>query len=63
MRAEARIWRTADGDLVEDGDERAAVLAYAPGDEVAKGDEAAVKKLGVPANKARRAPANKAAAD
>lgn len=68
MNAEQRIWRTGDGELVEDGDARAAFLAYAPGDEVAASDEAAVKRLGgdhdqdedgEDAAKARRPAANK----
>lgn len=54
--ADKRLWRTADGGLVEDGDPRGMSLAYAPGDVI---DEADVKALAKPANKAGRAPANK----
>lgn len=39
MRADRRLWRTADGKrLVDDGDPAAAFLAYAAGDEVAEPD-------------------------
>lgn len=38
MRAPSRLWRTADGRLVLDGDPAATVLAYGPGDEVTAAD-------------------------
>lgn len=39
MRADRRLWRTADGKrLVEDGDPAAAFLAYAAGDDVVEAD-------------------------
>lgn len=63
MNAQERVYRTADGDLVPEGNERAAFLAYAVGDEITKADEAALKKRAAPANKQRRAPATKAASD
>lgn len=59
MRAEQRIYRTAGGELVAEDDPAAAFLAYPAGEEVASGDEAAVKALAAPADKARRAAANK----
>ncbi len=39
MQTDERLWRTADGGLVRDGDEAGQSLAYAPGDEVAARDE------------------------
>lgn len=61
MIAEDRIYRTADGELVDEGDSGAAFLAYAPGDEVAEKDAAELKKRSAPANKQRKPAANKAA--
>ncbi len=69
MQAEVHIWRSADGDLVRAEDPRAAVLVYAPGDEVdarhesliaalTKGTEAAKQADPAP-NKARKAAENK----
>lgn len=67
MRAEQRLWRTADGRLVADGDPDGAVLAYAPGDDIASRDESLMpgkgdgqeqgeaKQARTPANKARKA--------
>lgn len=68
MKATERLWRTADGALVRDGDPDAATLAYAAGDEVAPADEAKVpdtdqaeeKAADKPADKSRRPVANKA---
>lgn len=61
--ASERLWRTADGRLVPDGDEAAERLAYAPGDEITARDEhllsSADKKS---ASKAAVKPADKAAA-
>lgn len=65
MLAEERLWRTRDGEgLVRDGDPKAAFLAYAAGDEIAKADEGKVpggesKAKTAPANKARSKPADK----
>lgn len=42
MQADRRLWRTADGRLVEDGDGDAAFLAYRPGDRISAADEAKV---------------------
>ncbi|WP_327047284.1 hypothetical protein OG320_05165 [Microbispora sp. NBC_01189] len=74
MRAEQRVWRTADGDLVDDGHPDAAVLAYAAGDELTAADaeryglrdkqadepETSEDKPEAPAAKRARRPANKA---
>lgn len=69
--ATERLWRTDDGKLVRDGDELAASLAYAPGDEIAARDESLVpgdedvKAPEVPGDedvKAAETPANKMAA-
>lgn len=71
MIAGRRLWRTADGGLVEDGDPAAVALAYGPGDELAAADaevvagvqptpaadDAGEKRGGRPADKARRRPA------
>ena len=62
--ADQRLWRTRDGErLVLDGDPDGAVLAYAPGDEIAKGDAdklpTAAKAKPAPANKARAKADNK----
>jgi hypothetical protein len=63
--AEERLWRTEDGErLVREGDPAARFLAYAPGHEIAKGDEDKVpgeesKAKPAPANKARRKSADK----
>lgn len=62
MRAEDRIFRSGDGSLVGVGDPAAAFLAYAPGDEVTAADQAAVKALSAPADKARTPGADKSAA-
>lgn len=56
--ADKRLWRTADGGLVDDGDPRGMSLAYAPGDVIAEAD---VKALKPAPNKAGRTPANKSA--
>lgn len=54
-------WRTADGDLVPDGNPEAAILAYTRGQEI---PDATAKQLGILADesdeKAKPAPANKA---
>lgn len=39
MRAQERLWRTADGRLVADGDPDAATLGYAVGDDISPADE------------------------
>jgi len=60
-----RLWRTADGGLVRDGDPDAATLAYAAGDEITAADEGRVpgepaeKQQDKPADKSRRPAANK----
>ncbi len=61
MRADQRLWRTADGRLVADGDPDAATLAYAAGDEVAPADEAKLPGDQPDPAKAQRPAANKAA--
>ncbi|MEU8279557.1 hypothetical protein ACFYOK_29425 [Microbispora bryophytorum] len=38
MKATERLWRTADGRLVADGDEAGKSLAYAPGDDISEAD-------------------------
>lgn len=63
MIVDRRVYRTVDGELTLDLD-RAAFLAAAPGDELPD-DQVAELRLGQkakpsPANKARRAAANKA---
>ncbi len=62
--ASERLWRTADGGLVLDGDEAAEFLAYAPGHEIAARDEQLVPGADKPkaAAKAATKPADKAAA-
>ena len=61
--ATERIYRTADGELVDGGDERAAFLAYAEGDELTAAHAAEWKRRKTPtADKQRRAPANKGTA-
>lgn len=45
MRTEKRVYRTADGDLVREGDPSAAFLAYGAGDDVENRDEKAVTAL------------------
>ena len=55
-----RLWRTADGDLVEDGHPDAKFLAYGDGDEVPEGEQVRGKKSPPAANKKSPAPANKA---
>lgn len=56
--ATERLWRTADGGLVRDGDEAATLLAYTVGDEIRPADEHLV-----PAErKAAEKPADKAMA-
>ena len=63
MNTPVRIYRTADGALVREGDERAVVLAYGEGDPVENRDQDAVAKmLAKPADKQVKAPANKGAA-
>lgn len=42
MKADGRLWRTAEGGLVSDGDPAGQSLAYAAGDEITKADEAKV---------------------
>lgn len=62
MRADQRLWRTADGGLVHDDDPAAAILAYAAGDEIAAADEALLggeKAKAKPADKQAAKPANK----
>lgn len=67
MKATERLWRTADGGLVHDGDPAAATLAYAVGDNVRSADEARLpeaekaqeKAAPKPADKARRPSGNK----
>lgn len=54
----ARIWRTADGRHVPDGDPDAAFLAYAEGDEVPA--DVAAEVEGKPAHKRARRSADKA---
>lgn len=61
MHAEQRIYRTADGELVDEGHSAAAFLHYAVGDEVSKADEATLKERAKPADKARAKPSTKAA--
>jgi hypothetical protein len=68
--ATERLWRTADGQLVRDGDEAGQSLAYTPGDQIAPKDESLVpgddqadaKAADKPENKMAAPPANKAAA-
>lgn len=62
--ASERLWRTADGRLVPDGDEAAERLAYAPGDEITARDEHLLSNTDKPktAAKAAAKPADKAAA-
>lgn len=59
MKAEERIYATADGELVGEDDTRAAFLRYAVGDEVSSKDAAALKERKRPADKARAKPATK----
>lgn len=57
-----RLWRTADGGLVEDGHADAVVLAYGADDRLSPEDAArlsATKAVKPPANKARTPGANK----
>ncbi len=61
-----RVWRTADGDLVHEGDENAATLAYAEGARIDDGDVDEFNDLGDPPKdetpdetKAAPKPANK----
>lgn len=58
MRAEQRLYRTADGQLVREGHVDAAFLAYLPGDEVGAKDEAQLKPR-QPVKKAAAKPADK----
>lgn len=70
MEATERLWRTADGKLVRDGDEAGTQLAYTPGDQIEPRDESLVPDEKKPAErpadkpdaKAAATPANKAAA-
>ena len=55
----SRLWLTEDGEVVEDGDERAAILLVAPGQTLSD-EEATRYKLPRPAAKAEHAKANKA---
>lgn len=57
MNATQRLYRTAQGDLVTEGNPAAAFLAYAEGDEIAREDESKV-----PGAKSRKPVANKLAA-
>lgn len=58
-----RLWRTAKGDLVEDGHKEAVSLAYGADDTLDKKDESRVRKSApAPANKKSPASANKQAA-
>jgi hypothetical protein len=55
-----RLWWTADGLLVEDGDPRAAVLAAGDADPAPEGDRAPALKSDAPvSDKMTKAPANK----
>lgn len=59
-----RLWRTAKGDLVEDGHPEAVSLAYGIGDEVAVEDRPLVrgaKKAAAPKDKRAAKPADKQA--
>ena len=66
MNTPQRIYRTEDGELVAEGDLKAAYLAYGLGDEVENRDADKVKALlgedKKPATKKAAASANKAAA-
>lgn len=53
-----RLWRTNDGDLVEEGHPDAALLAYGEDDELSDDDKGNVRKA---AKKAAAAPADKKA--
>jgi hypothetical protein len=60
MIADRRLWWTADrASLVEEGDLRAAFLAYTPGKRVRPEDESSVRAVGSPP-KAVHHPADKA---
>lgn len=57
-----RLWRTAEGDLVEDGHPDALLLAYGEGDELDKDDAGSVRKQAArPANKQAAKAADKQA--
>jgi hypothetical protein len=43
VKSGRRLWRTEDGDLVEDGHPKAAQLAYGPDDEVSEDDQKRLK--------------------
>lgn len=66
-KADRRVYRTADGQLVGEGDPQAAFLAYPVGEDVADGDVDAyralvgdrAKAVAKPADKAARKPADK----
>lgn len=64
MQTTQRIWRTADGELVLESDDRAAFLAYGVGDDVAPAHQEAVEDLLTApkprATKATSKPADKA---
>ncbi|UUW87404.1 hypothetical protein [Pimelobacter simplex] len=59
MRAEKRLWRTAKGDLVEDGHPDAVTLAYGEDDNVRDGETI---RTSAPSPKAGKATPKKAAA-
>lgn len=63
--AEHAVWRTAEGDLVHEGDENGATLAYAVGARIDDADVDEYNDLGAPpsddATKAAKPPANKSA--
>jgi hypothetical protein len=52
VRVESRLWKTADGKIVPDGDPRAAVLFATAGDEIPE-QEAEELGIGKPAPKAK----------
>lgn len=59
-KAAVRIYASVTGELVTEGDARAAVLRYAVGDEVTKVDQETLKQAARPEDKQRHGPANKA---
>lgn len=63
MAVDKRLWRTEDGDLVEDGHPEAVLLAYGEGDDLSKEDESLIRKQAAkPANKQAGKAADKQAA-